>query len=161
MKRTIFLYLFLFAALWIVFQYVHNSKYSANAENRIAKLEKAIVAKDSLNGTLQEKMAVVTGFSLAGNVNAQEYFEKSDKTVSEIITLVSDAVIEKNTAQGNDLISYKGDTRPFLINSVQVLNHRWLIADFTDGNTWGEVIVRYFINEDGSVDLEVVEELLH
>lgn len=161
MKRTIFLYLFLFAALWIVFQYVHNSKYSANAENRITKLEKTIVAKDSLNGTLQEKMAAVSSFSLAGNVNAQEYFEKSDRSVSEIITLVSDAVIEKNTAQGNDLISYKGDTRPFLMNSVQVLNHRWLIADFTDGNTWGELIVRYFVNEDSSVDLEVVEELLH
>lgn len=161
MKRTIFLYLFLFASLWIVFQYVHNSKYSANAENRITKLEKAIAVKDSVNATLQEKMTVVTGFSLAGNVNAQEYFEKSDKSVAEIITQVSDGVIEKNTARGNDLISYKGDTRPFLINSVQVLNHRWLIADFTDGTNWGEVIVRYFINEDGSVDLEVVEELLH
>ena len=103
----------------------------------------------------------VSSFSLAGNVNAQEYFEKSEKSVSEIIVQVSDAVIEKNTSSGNDLISYQGDERPFLVNSVQVLNHRWIIADFTDGNTCGELLIRYFINEDGSLDFEVVDELLH
>jgi len=161
MKRTIFLYLFLFAALWIVFQYVHNSKYSANAEKRITKLEMQVRAKDSLYTIAQEKMVMNAGFTLAGNVNAQEYFANTDMSIDAIILRVSDAVIEKNTAAGNDLISYKGDTRPFLINSVQILNHRWLQADFTDGNTWGEVLVRYFINEDDTIDFEVVEELLY
>lgn len=161
MKRTIFLYLFLFAALWIVFQYVHNSKYSANAEKRITKLQTKVAKKDSLLLVAQEKMTNTLGFTLEGNVNAQEYFEKSEKSVQEIIVQVSDAVIEKNTASGSDLISYKGDERPFLVNSVQVLNHRWIIADFTDGDTWGELLIRYFINEDGSLDFEVVDELLH
>ncbi len=161
MRRNIFLYLFLFATLWIVFQYVHNSKYSANAEKRITNLKQKLSDKDAANGMIQEKMNLASGFTLAGNVNAQEYFEKSDLDIDEVILKVSDAVIEKNTAQGNDLISYKGDTRDFLVNSVQVLNHRWIIADFTDGNTWGEILLRYFINEDGTIDFEVADELLH
>jgi len=161
MKRTLFLYLFLFACLWIIFQYVHNKKYSENAEGRITKLEQKLAQKDSLAAAIQDNATVLNGFSLDANVNAQEYFEKSDASVKDIIIKVSDAVIEKNTATGNDLISYKGDNRPFLINSTHILNHRWLIADFTDGSTWGEIIVRYFLNDDGTIDFEVVEELLY
>lgn len=161
MKRTIFLYLFLFSALWIVFQFVHNKKYSENAERRISKLEKKLIQKDSILAAHKDNSALLNGFSLAANVNAQEYYEKSEKTIAEIIVQVSDAVIEKNTASGNKLISYVGDNRPYLINSVHVLNHRWLIADFTDNNNWGELLVRYFINDDNTVDFEVVEELLY
>lgn len=161
MKRTLFLYLFLFACLWIVFQFVHNKKYSENAEGRIQKLEHKLATQDSISTATQENEVALNGFSLDANINAQEYFETSDSSIEDIISKVSDAVIEKNTAAGNDLISYKGDTRPFLINSVHILNQRWLIADFTDGNTWGEIIVKYFINDDGSLDFEVVEELLH
>ena len=161
MRRSIYLYLFLFAALWIVFQYVHNSKYSANAEKRILKLEKKVAKKDSIVNALQEKMSVSSSFTLEGNVNAQDYFEKSDQTIQEIITKVSDAVIEKNRPKGNDLVPFEGDMHGFLINGVQVLNHRWLIADFADGSNWGEIFVRYFINDDGSIDFEVADELLY
>lgn len=161
MKRTIFLYLFLFAALWIVFQFVHNKKYSENAEKRITKLENKLAQKDSIAKAQKDNVLALNGFALAANVNAQEYYEDSEMAVEAIVIKVIDAVIEKNTAKGNDLISYQGDTRPYLINSVHVLNHRWLIADFTDNNTWGEILIKYFINDDGSMDFEVVEELLY
>lgn len=161
MRRTIFLYLFLFAALWIVFQYIHNSKYSANAEKRIATLEQKLATKDAMVSQMEEKLVLTSGFTLEGNVNAREYFERSEFDINEITLKVSDAVIEKNTAQGNDLIPYEGDTRSFLVNSVQLLNHRWVIADFTDGNTWGELLIRYFINDDGTIDFEVADELLY
>lgn len=161
MRRTIFLYLFLFAALWIVFQFVHNKKYSDNAEKRITKLERKLAQKDSIATAQKESVVALNGFSLAANVNAKEYYENSEKPIDAIITQVSDAVIEKNTATGNALISYTGDNRPFMVNSVHVLNHRWLIADFTDNNTWGELLVRYFINDDNTIDFEVIEELLY
>ena len=161
MRRSIYLYLFLFAALWIVFQYMHNSKYSANAEKRIVKLEKKLAKRDSVVDMLQEKMSQNASFTLEGNVNAQDYFEKSNIKPQDIIAKVSDAIIEKNTTKGNDLIPFEGDTHGFLINGVQLLNHRWLIADFADGSNWGEILVRYFINEDGSVDFELADELLY
>lgn len=161
MRRSIYLYLFLFAALWIVFQYVHNSKYSANAEKRIVKLENKLANRDSIINSLQEKVGLNSSFTLEGNVNAQDYFERSNKTVQEIIAKVSDAVIEKNTPKGNDLVPFEGDTHGFLVNGVQILNHRWLIADFADGSNWGEILVRYFINEDGTIDFEGADELLY
>lgn len=161
MKRSIFLYLFLFAVLWIVFQYVHNKKYSENAERRVSKLEMQVSQLDSVIASNKEKMEFAQSFTLEGNVNAHEYFEDSDNTIAQITTLVSDAVIERNTAAGNDLVTYHGDKRPYIVNSTQLLNHRWLIAEFSDGNTWGEMLIRYFINEDNSVDLEVIEEILY
>jgi hypothetical protein len=40
------------------------------------------------------------------------------------------------------------------------LNHRWIIADFSDGEIWGEVLLKYFVNEDETISFEVNQSLL-
>ena len=47
------------------------------------------------------------------------------------------------------------------INKVKFLNHRWIVADFTDGTYWGEMVLEYYINEDDSIDLNVIGSLLY
>ena len=49
----------------------------------------------------------------------------------------------------------------FIINKVKVLNHRWIIADFSDGEIWGEVLLKYFVNDDNSISFEVNQSLLY
>ena len=49
----------------------------------------------------------------------------------------------------------------FVINKVKILNYRWIIADFSDGEYWGEVLLKYFVNEDGSKSFEVNQSLLY
>ena len=49
----------------------------------------------------------------------------------------------------------------FIINKAKVLNHRWIIADFSDGEYWGEALIKYFLNDDGSVSFENIQTILY
>lgn len=161
MRRNIFLYLFLFAALWVVFQYVNNVKVYENQEKRIAKLQKQVATKDTLSQKLENRLADISYFTLQGNENAIDYYDEDGLNVSDIAPKVQDGMYALNTTQGNKLIPYAGNGRPFQVNRVQILNHRWIIADFSDGSKWGEMLVKYFLNEDGTVDYETVESLIY
>ncbi|WP_405210607.1 hydrolase [Dokdonia sp. Asnod2-E02] len=161
MRRNIFLYLFLFAALYIIFQSINSSKGLEYQERRINKLENKIAKKDSLYSVLEDRLANTEYFTLLGNENTKEYFDNDNLVVEDIKPVIVDGLYAKNTAKGNDLINFVGDGRPFQINRVQVLNHRWIIADFSDGKKWGELLVEYFVNEDGSVDYNRVESLVY
>lgn len=161
MRRNIFLYLFLFVSLWVVFQYVNNTKVYENQEKCIARLEKQIANKDTLNQELRDRNFDVAYFTLQGNDNAKEYFENDNLDVEIVTPKIIDGLYNLNTAQGNKMISFEGDGRPFQINKVQVLNHRWIIADFSDGSTWGELLVRYFVNENGTIDYETIESVIY
>ena len=48
-----------------------------------------------------------------------------------------------------------------IINTIKLINHRWVIADFTDGKYWGELILRYYVNDDKSVDFEISDYLIY
>lgn len=161
MRRNIFIYLFLFAALYIVFQYINSSKGLEYQERKIEKLEGKLALQDSLYTGLKEQLAGVEYFTLLGNENAKEYFDNDNLVLEDIKPVIEDGLYAKNTAAGNALINFEGDGRPFQINRVQILNHRWIIADFSDGKRWGELLVEYFINEDGSVDYNRVESLVY
>ena len=95
------------------------------------------------------------------NVNAYEYYENSNIDIADVIQQVSDGIYSKNTLEGNVFVPYEGDERQFQVNQVHLLNHRWIIADFSDGNTWGELLVEYFVNEDNSIDYRVIDDLLY
>jgi hypothetical protein len=47
------------------------------------------------------------------------------------------------------------------IIKVKVLNHRWIIADFSDGEYWGEVLLKYFVNDDQTITFEINQSLLY
>lgn len=161
MRRNIFLYLFLFVSLWVVFQYVNNTKVYENQEKRIARLEKQVADKDTLNQQLRDQNFDIAYFTLQGNDNAREYFENDNLDIGDLAPKIIDGLYALNTTQGNTLIPYEGDGRAFQINRVQILNHRWIIADFSDGSKWGELLVRYFINENTTIDYETVESVVY
>ncbi len=161
MKRNIFMYLFLFVSLWVIFQYVNNTKVYENQQKQIVKLEETNQKySDSLN-VLNERLFTSEYFGLLTNSNAYEYYENDAIDVSAFMPVIIDGVYELNTVNGNVLVPYVGDNRPYQVNQVQVLNHRWIIADFSDGTTWGEVLIAYFRNEDGTIDYETIESLLY
>jgi hypothetical protein len=51
--------------------------------------------------------------------------------------------------------------RTFLINKVKVLNHQWIVADFSDGTYWGEIFLTYQINKNGALKFELKEHFLY
>ncbi len=51
--------------------------------------------------------------------------------------------------------------RKMLINTVKMLNHKWIIANFTDGKHWGEVFLTYEIGENNLLKFELKEYFLY
>jgi hypothetical protein len=48
-----------------------------------------------------------------------------------------------------------------LINSIRLLNHKWIIANFSDGKYWGELFMTYEITEDEQLKFNVIESFLY
>ena len=47
------------------------------------------------------------------------------------------------------------------INRIKFLNHRWVIADCSDGSAWGELWIEYFFDQEGQLDLTVESSVLY
>ena len=47
------------------------------------------------------------------------------------------------------------------INKIKFLNHKWIIADFTDGRYWGEMILEYYVTKANKIELTQLSSLLY
>ena len=159
MKTKIFIYLFAFTALILVFQIVNSSKVVKYQDEIIAeKVARIDTLKVSLENIVSKYDDDVY-FSLDQNDEAKAFYPDNDPT--EIIQWVKDKIYESNTAKwDNPLVLYSGDGRKFLINKIKVLNHKWVIADFSDGTDWGEILIEYSIIGE-EVKLNVLDQLLY
>ena len=164
MKKSLLLYLFIIAVLMNIYTYMFLSKEVTFEQNRCEKVTTKF--KDSL-ASVSNKLADANYFSLENNQNAQNYFENGSGTKSiqfeKLIPVVTEKLLDFNSnPKGNP---YSGQDQiganKFIINKVKILNHRWIIADFSDGEIWGEVLLKYFVNEDESISFEVNQSLLY
>jgi hypothetical protein len=164
MKKSLLLYLFILVILLNFFTYMYFTKELTFEQNQFAKKEKFL--NDSLNMT-RNKLADANYFSLALDENAQNYFNPDNATKTIQIEILVPFVTEKlldlnanpkgNPYTGQDQIG----ANKFIINKVKILNHRWIIADFNDGEYWGEVLLKYFINNDDTVSFETIQSLIY
>ena len=158
------MYLFILSVLMNIFTYMYYSKKSAAEEARLKVSNTKL--KDSLS-IIAGKYDDANYFSLENNQNAQSYFDSRESAkfigYQELIPYVQEKLIGFNDEpKGNP---YTGQTqigaKKFIINKAKVLNHRWIIADYSDGEYWGEVLVKYFVNDDNTVSFETVESILY
>ncbi|CAM4087990.1 hypothetical protein B0A58_15750 [Flavobacterium branchiophilum NBRC 15030 = ATCC 35035] len=164
MKRSLMLYLCITIVLLNIFTYSYYSKQVAFEQKRFAKYEKKMT--DSLN-VINSKLLDEGYFSLEHNQNAQDYFENQQGTkvidYQRLIPVIRDQLLDYNKNPDGNV--YTGQTtigaNKFVINKIKVLNHRWIIADYSDGAIWGEVLLKYFINDDESLSFEVAETILY
>nr|WP_315232889.1 hypothetical protein [uncultured Flavobacterium sp.] len=164
MKQSLFLYLTILAVLSSIFTYMFLSKQVEFEQKRYEKTTKKL--RDSLR-LVSNQLTDANYFSLAKNENAQNYFDSgsSDKIIQyeKLIPVVTEKLLDYNSnPKGNP---YTGQdqigTNKFIVNKVRILNHRWIIADFSDGEIWGEVLLKYFVNADDSISFEVNQSLLY
>ncbi|MBP6372949.1 MAG: hypothetical protein KA325_00900 [Flavobacterium sp.] len=164
MQKSFLLYATIISVLLSVFTYMYYSKEMAftNAQNE--KYTKRY--QDSLS-TMKSQLAEANYFSLERNDNAQNYFEamQQDKFIAyeKLIPYVTEKLLDYNQdPKGNP---YTGQDQfgpqKFIINKVKVINHRWIIADYSDGQYWGEVLLKYFVNEDESISFEIIQSVLY
>ncbi|MGB3342352.1 MAG: hypothetical protein WBA61_00435 [Aequorivita sp.] len=154
MRSKIFLYLFLFTLLLVIFQYMNEKKIFEAQETKIENLQiKIEKANDSIE-QLNNKVADLNYFTLQGNDNAMTYLENLGFDAKAVENLIADEIYEQNTVKGNNpLVPFDGIEGDMKINKLRFLNHKWLLADFTDGVYWGEMILEYSINENKDIVL--------
>ena len=164
MKKSLLLYLFILVILMNVFTYMYFSKQLTFEQDHSNKTELRL--KDSLV-SMTKKLDDASYFSLAKNENAQNYFnpENATKTINieKLIPVVTEKLMDLNSnPKGNPFTGQDQiGANKFIINKVKILNHRWIIADFSDGEYWGEVLLKYFINEDESVSFETIQSFIY
>ncbi len=164
MKKSLLLYLFILSILMTIFTYAFLSKEVAFEQERYKKVTAKL--KDSLN-SVTNKLADANYFSLEKNENAQNYFDAASgqKTIQyeKLIPYVTEKLLDFNAnPKGNPYVGQDQiGANKFIINKVKILNHRWIIADYSDGEIWGEVLLKYFVNDDESISFEVNQSLLY
>ncbi|MEP1488258.1 MAG: hydrolase [Algibacter sp.] len=163
MKQKVFMYLFIFSMLLVLFQYVSAKRIFEDQDIKLTNYrEKLKTFKDSIS-TLNDDMANQSHFNLDRNEDAISYFESDGLDVSTLIPFIKDELYKLNTVKGqHPIVPYaSGEDRQMMINTVKLLNHKWIIADFSDGEYWGEVFLTYEITEDKKLKFNLVESFLY
>lgn len=160
MKKNIFLYLFVFTALIALFLLMKGTRMAESADKKVSKLETELTSlKDSLERS-QFRILDMQYFSLENNDDALAYYDHLN--LKNPTRFIEDKLLETNERRGdNPLIPYAGMESDFKINKIKVLNHKWLLADFSDGKYWGDLIIAYELKDDLSIDFTLVDHLLY
>ncbi|SFW18440.1 hydrolase [Cellulophaga fucicola] len=167
MKKYLYLYLFIFAALIALYQYVSANKMIDATNTKFGKLQAKIEKLEASNTKLEDSLQTT-----AINILDLKYFllENNDDALSNFDHLnidkparyIADKLIETNESKGdNPLVPYEGMEGDFKINKIKVLNHKWILADFSDGKYWGELLIKYNLKDDLGVDFTMMDHLLY
>ncbi|WP_103068047.1 hypothetical protein [Aquimarina sediminis] len=162
MRNKIFLYLFIFASLFILFQFMNAKKAKESYDKKIDNLQAEVTTKETTIDSLISANMDLTYFTLDSNEDAVSYFEEMGYDASKLATTISDQIIGQNKAgKDNPIIPFVGMEGNMNVNKVRLLNHKWIIADFTDGVYWGELFIIYEVKEGGVIDFEVEKSFLY
>ncbi len=160
MKNKIFLYLFIFAALIALYLFVSGGKMANVKDQKIQALQTEVQQlKDSVQNA-QLKALDMQYFSLENNDDALAYYDHLQ--LQDPARYIADKLLETNESKGdNPLIPYEGMESDFKLNRIKLLNHKWIIADFSDGKYWGEIQLKYELKDDLGVDFTLMDHLLY
>lgn len=157
--KNVVLYGLVFSLLFNVFQFVNSTKILEAKDQEVVKVKNHLkTARDSVS-----QLANANYFALESDENAQEYFYNSNLDYQKVAFKVKeDLMVLNENKNGNKLVPYEPiDDKPFIVNSSKILNHRWLIAEFSNGDLWGQILVKYFVSADKSTEFETVETVLY
>ena len=169
MKKSLFLYLFIISVLINIFTYKYftskeNSEQKSVTETNLNPLTTSKALSDSITH-LTDKLYDANTFSLENNDRAQNYLYESNKIndVPAFAEKVKQALLSYNDSpEGNKYTDQvKMGSQKFIISSVKLLNHRWIIANYSNGELWGEVLLKYFIEENGGISFEIMNSYLY
>ena len=162
MKKNIFMYLFLFALLFVIFQYMNEKKIFEMQERKIENLKQKLNKSNDSIVILDNKISDLTYFNLDDNENALSYLESYGLNPFEVKSRITDFIYEQNLLKkDNPLVPYEGVVGLMKINKIKFLNHKWIIADFSDGENWGEMILQYTIDDKNRLKFTTLASLIY
>ena len=159
MKR-IYLYLFIFSVLLNVFTYMYFTKKAKSESDREHKKEQKSADKQVVIDSLEMKIFEMSHYTLKGNGLSQDYVEKYFEGYS--LEKIRDSILELNHKKGgNSLVGFDSPEDIFVISRMEFLNHRWILADFDNSELGGQLLIRYYLNEDGTFEFETLDSAFY
>ena len=159
MQNKILIYVLTFMSLTLIFLSINYTKISNLNESNSRILKKKIDTLEKRYIELDKKYRDEIYFTLSDNQEALSYFKDID--VDSLVSYIRDELYEKNFNKNSDtFIPISNTKNKYLINKVKILNHKWIIADFSNGSRWGEMWIEYYFNEN-KVEFHVKDLLLY
>ena len=159
MQNRILIYVLTFMSLTLIFLSINYTKISNLNESNSRILKKKIDTLEKRYIELDKKYRDEIYFTLSDNQEALSYFKDID--VDSLVSYIRDELYEKNFNKDSDtFIPISNTKNKYLINKVKILNHKWIIADFSNGSRWGEMWIEYYFNEN-KVEFHVKDILLY
>lgn len=161
MRKSILLYLLAFSIIVILIQYANSSKILEAQNEDITRLKGNLERAETKIDSLQQSRGAGIPFSLSGNEDAISVLESRGFDANVVIQKIEDEILSRNLpSQDNQLVPYEGMAGVMRINSIHVLNHKWILANYTDGTHWGELFLSFDLKDDGTLILETQQAVL-
>jgi hypothetical protein len=158
MRNKIIQYLLIFISLIALYLFVSDmNKSEAFAASQERMTKRVETLKDSINQLVVEQTENAY-FSLAVNRDAQQAHPNFNP--AELQSIIEDHVLSTNDkTNGNPLLSSLGPN--WIINKIHIVNHQWVLADFTNGTQWGDALILYQINTNGKPRLRLLNHVMY
>jgi hypothetical protein len=128
--------------LVMIFLSINYIKISNSNNLNLITFKRKIDSLESQYKLLDKKFSDQIYFSLDDNQEALRYL--NDVDVDSLTSFIRDELYEKNFTKNSDFfIPLSSVNNKYLINKVKILNHKWIIADFSNGSRWGEMWIEY------------------
>lgn len=162
MKKSLYLYLFLFAALVALILYINGNKMQNALVDQVKDLRKERVKLHERLSTAQLSADSDAQFTIKGNQEALNYFDNTTVDIANLESTIFNELLELNaTKEGNALVPFISDANGYRINDIRVINHKWVLANFSDTKKWGELLLIYNFDEQNKVTFEVAKSILY
>lgn len=154
MKKSIFLYLFLFSFIINVFLVVNDGRILKEKDHQIEQYKNI---KDSLTA-YKNKYKEASYFSIDENEKAQNFYkEYGYKTVMDKV--LSDFTVLNTQPDGNPLLPQASDGSKSVVYKATVLNHKWIILAYKNAVKDGEMLIEYHFNPNEFTTFNVISEM--
>jgi hypothetical protein len=158
------MYLFIFSVLLIIFQYVNSKNIIDKYEKDISSYQEQLAENAKTIEVLEEENFELNYFNIDRNQDAIDYFESQGYDTDELIPAIKEGLYDMNDYEGDEhpivpFVSLTGNK--LIINKVRILNHKWIVANFTDGQYWGEIFLTYEVDDSGIARFDLSEYFMY
>ncbi len=132
------------------------------ANEKIALLQDSIQQQNKYIEELEDAIYDESLFNLNDNVEAIRYLQKNYSPRKDYPEFIRKKLLETNVSgEDNPLVPFAGMEGNMQINNVRILNHKWIIASFTDNTYWGEMLMEYEPVGQDSIRFEVIKAFIY